>query len=174
MATFMALTGTTIKAQAEFQTALVRLERYATLMDARFQIPGTRIRFGLDPIIGLLPGIGDAIGLLLSLVIVVEAVRLGASKRLLLIMLGNLGLEALLGTVPLLGDLFDAGFKANLRNTRLLRSHLDDRLQPELAPSPRWKQWLLLTVFSGLTLGLLWVAYRLLAPVILNGVGQDH
>ncbi len=63
--------------------ALARLDRYATLMDARFRVPGTRIRFGMAPIIGLLPGIGDALGLALSHYIVVEAVRLGVSKSVL-------------------------------------------------------------------------------------------
>lgn len=82
------------------RAALARLDRYATLMDARFRVPGTRIRFGVDPIIGLLPGIGDALGLSLSLYVVVEAIRLGVSKRVLFGMLRNVGLEALVGMVP--------------------------------------------------------------------------
>ncbi len=108
------------------QAALARLERYATLMDARFRVPGSRIRFGLDPIIGLLPGFGDAVGLALSLYVVVEAIRLGVSKRVLFRMLRNVGLEALVGVVPVLGDLFDIGFKANMRNAGLLRSYIED------------------------------------------------
>lgn len=137
------------------QAALVRLDRYATLMDAQFQVPGTRIRFGLDPIIGLLPGIGDVVGLLISLYVVVEAVRLGVSRRLLFAMLRNIGLEALVGLVPVLGDLLDASFKANLRNVRLLRTYVDDTIRPAPLRQSRWKQWLLLALFAALALAVL-------------------
>ena len=137
------------------RAALARLDRYATLMDARFRVPGTRIRFGFDPIIGLLPGIGDALGLALSLYVVVEAIRLGVSKRVLFGMLRNVGLEALVGTVPVLGDVFDIGFKANLRNAALLRSYIEDRLRPApVRASRRWLQWVLLAAFAALILGL--------------------
>ena len=148
------------------QTALARLDRYATLMDARFRVPGTRIRFGLDPIIGLLPGIGDALGLALSLYVVVEAIRLGVSKRVLFSMLRNVGLEALVGVVPVLGDVFDIGFKANLRNAALLKSYIEDRLQPTpVRASRRWLQWGLLVVFAGLILALLLALRQLFAPL---------
>jgi len=144
------------------RAALARLDRYATLMDARFRVPGTRIRFGLDPIIGLLPGIGDALGLALSLYVVVEAIRLGASKRVLFGMLRNVGLEALVGMVPVLGDVFDIGFKANLRNAALLRSYIEDRLRPApVRASRRWLQWVLLAAFAALILGLLLVLTRM-------------
>jgi len=144
------------------RAALARLDRYATLMDARFRVPGTRIRFGLDPIIGLLPGIGDALGLALSLYVVVEAIRLGVSKRVLFGMLRNVGLEALVGMVPVLGDVFDIGFKANLRNAALLRSYIEDRLRPApVRASRRWLQWVLLAAFAALILGLLLVLTRM-------------
>jgi hypothetical protein len=142
------------------------LDRYATLMDARFRVPGTRIRFGLDPVIGLLPGIGDALGLALSLYVVVEAIRLGVSKRVLFRMLGNVGLEALVGVVPVLGDVFDIGFKANLRNAALLRSSIEDRLRPTpVRASRRWQQWVLLVAFASLILALLLALRRLFAPL---------
>lgn len=148
------------------QAALARLDRYATLMDARFRVPGTRIRFGLDPIIGLLPGIGDALGLALSLYVVVEAIRLGVSKRVLFRMLRNVGLEALVGVVPVLGDVFDIGFKANLRNAVLLRSYIEDRLRPTpVRASRRWQQWVLLVAFAALILALLLALRRLFAPL---------
>jgi len=144
------------------RAALARLDRYATLMDARFRVPGTQIRFGLDPIIGLLPGIGDALGLALSLYVVVETIRLGVSKRVLFGMLRNVGLEALVGMVPVLGDVFDIGFKANLRNAALLRSYIEDRLRPApVRASRRWLQWVLLAAFAGLILGLLLVLTRM-------------
>ena len=148
------------------QAALARLDRYATLMDARFRVPGTRIRFGLDPIIGLLPGIGDALGLTLSLYIVVEAIRLGVSKRVLFKMLRNVGLEALVGVVPVLGVVFDIGFKANLRNAALLKSHIEDRLRPTPVRASRpWLQWVLLAAFAALILALLLALLQLFAPL---------
>ena len=147
------------------QAALARLDRYATLMDARFRVPGTRIRFGLDPIIGLLPGIGDALGLALSLYVVVEATRLGVPKRVLFRMLRNVGLEALVGVVPVLGDVFDIAFKANLRNAALLRRYIEDRLRPTPVHASRlWQQWVLLVAFAALVLALLLALRELFAP----------
>ena len=148
------------------QAALARLDRYATLMDARFRVPGTRIRFGLDPIIGLLPGIGDVLGLALSLYVVVEGIRLGVSKRVLFKMLRNVGLEALVGVVPVLGDVFDVGFKANLRNAALLKTYIEGRLRPTpVRASRRWLQWVLLVAFAALVLALLLALSRLFAPL---------
>ena len=148
------------------QAALARLDRYATLMDARFRVPGTRIRFGLDPIIGLLPGIGDVLGLALSLYVVVEALRLGVSKRVLFKMLRNVGLEALVGVVPVLGDVFDIGFKANLRNAALLKGYIEGRLRPTSAPASRpWVQWGLLITFATLILVLLLALQRIFASL---------
>lgn len=106
--------------------ALARVRRLATLLDAAVGIPGTRLRFGLDSLLGLIPGGGDVAGALLSGGVVLAAARLGATPSLLLRMLGNVALDALLGTVPVAGDLFDVAWKANMRNVRLLERHLDD------------------------------------------------
>lgn len=100
-----------------------RLRRLAHLLDDAIPLPGGR-RVGLDPLIGLIPGVGDAAGALMSAYILVEASRLGASRAVLLRMLANVGVEALVGSIPFLGDLFDAGWKANARNVRLLDEHL--------------------------------------------------
>ena len=145
-----------------YQQVLSRLDRYAILMDAKFQIPGTRIRFGLDPLIGLFPGIGDVVGLMMSLYVVVETVRLGAPRRLVLGMLRNIAVEALMGVVPVLGDLFDVGFKANLRNVRLLRNYVGERMRPAPLPQRRLMQWLLLVCFFVLMVGLMLFALMLL------------
>ena len=101
-----------------------RLESIADLLDSRFRIPGTDIRFGLDALLGLLPGIGDGVSLLPALYLVMEAKRLGASKFLLTRMAMNVGIDWLVGSIPLLGDIFDVGFKANRRNIKLLRDTL--------------------------------------------------
>lgn len=97
-----------------------RLERIAWLLDSSIRVPGTRFRIGLDPLIGLFPVLGDLIGVLLSSYIVLGAARLGAPRRVLVRMLLNLGIEGVLGAVPLAGDVFDAAWKANQRNVRLL------------------------------------------------------
>ena len=104
--------------------AVERLERIARLLDAQFAIPGTRFRFGLDPLLGLLPGFGDGAMALASLWIVYEAHRLGVSRAVLGRMLGNVALDAVIGVVPIVGDLFDASYRANLRNVALLRRSL--------------------------------------------------
>jgi hypothetical protein len=99
---------------------LARLRWMARLMDAQFGLPGTRFRFGVDALIGLAPGVGDVVTGLLSLYVVWEAWRLGAPNPLLARMLGNVAIEVVGGAIPVLGDLFDAAFKANLRNVALL------------------------------------------------------
>lgn len=96
----------------------------ARLLDTIVRVPGTEIRLGLDPLLGLVPGVGDLLGGALSAYVLVLAARSGASTTVLVRMLGNLGLDALVGAVPLLGDLFDVGFKANARNVALLERHL--------------------------------------------------
>ncbi|MFN8391138.1 MAG: DUF4112 domain-containing protein [Bdellovibrionota bacterium] len=102
--------------------AIARLNRLATALDDSFRIPGTELRFGLDPILGLLPGIGDGLSALCSAFIIYEAARLGAPKRHLFLMVVNAFTDAAVGTIPFLGDLFDFSFRANRRNLELLES----------------------------------------------------
>lgn len=98
----------------------------ARLLDTAFTIPGTGFRVGLDPILGLVPGIGDFAGVVLSLPILFHAARLGVPRTLLLRMGVNIGIEALVGAIPLIGDLFDAGWRANVRNVRLMEAFIAD------------------------------------------------
>lgn len=102
-----------------------RLARLARLMDSQFRVPGTQWRFGLDPLVGLIPVVGDVTSAGFSLWIVFEAHRLGMPARTTARMLGNVALDLATGAIPILGDVFDAGFKANSRNIRLLERHLD-------------------------------------------------
>jgi predicted SpoU family rRNA methylase len=88
-------------------------------------VPGTTIRFGLDALIGLVPGIGDAITTAVALYIVNEARALGAPPLLIARMLANVALDGVVGVIPLVGDAFDVAFRANRRNMALLRDHLD-------------------------------------------------
>jgi hypothetical protein len=104
-----------------------RAATLARLLDSRFRIPGTKIRFGVDALLGLVPVVGDSISLVLSCLIVLEAVSRGVSRGVLMRMLANVGVDWLIGLVPLVGDVFDVWFKANLRNLVLLERELARR-----------------------------------------------
>ena len=107
---------------------LARLERLARLLDSALPIPGTSLRFGADSVLGLIPGVGDAVALGISLFALNEAWRLGAPPRLIARMMANLAIDAGLGAIPVAGDIFDLLFKSNTRNLRLLIAHLDREL----------------------------------------------
>ena len=109
---------------ASRRAALERLEWLANIMDTAIVLPGN-IRIGADAVIGLLPGIGDAITTGLSLWIVKEAHALGVPKHVLTRMIGNVAVDAFTGVVPVLGDAFDMFWRANRRNVKLLREHLE-------------------------------------------------
>jgi hypothetical protein len=103
---------------------LERLRRLGYLLDNSIPIPGTRLRIGLEALAGLVPGVGDVIGGGFSAWIILQAARLGAPSSLLARMGWNLLVDIAVGAIPLLGDLFDAGFKANMRNLALLERHV--------------------------------------------------
>ena len=105
--------------------ALTRVRTVADLLDNALRIPGTDIRIGLDPLVGLIPGFGDLVGGVASAYIILEAARAGAPMSLLLRMLGNVGIDSVVGAFPVAGDLFDVAWKSNARNVRLLERHLD-------------------------------------------------
>ncbi len=131
------------------------LERIEILLDEAFRVPGTQIRFGLDGIIGLVPGLGDVLAGLASLIIPLAAWIRGAPYVTLVRMAANLGIGVLVGTVPLFGDIFDIIWKANRRNYRLLTRHLGE---------PRrhtWRDW----CFLGLLGAVLALVFAL--PVVL-------
>jgi hypothetical protein len=102
-----------------------RLASLAWLLDSSIPVPGTRFTVGLDALIGLFPFIGDLVGVLLSSYILSEASRLGAPKSVLMRMTFNIGVEGVVGIIPFAGDLFDAAFKANQRNVKLLNEWFD-------------------------------------------------
>ena len=102
-----------------------RLEAIARLLDSRWSIPGTNIRFGADAVMNLVPGIGLVAAKAVSAYLIWEAHRLGVPFRTLLRMVGNVGLDAVLSAVPVAGWVGDVFYRANLRNMALLREHLD-------------------------------------------------
>jgi hypothetical protein len=103
---------------------VTRARGLARLLDDLIRIPGTKIGIGLDPIIGLVPGVGDVIGGLMSSYILMVAAKEGVPTSVLTRMLGNIALDSIVGVVPVVGDLFDVGVKANRRNVDLLDRYL--------------------------------------------------
>lgn len=134
-----------VQGTPERTAALARLRGLSRLLDSSFRIPLINYRIGLDPILGLIPGVGDAITLLPAGYIIFEAYRLGTPSGTLVRMLANVGLETLVGTVPLVGDIFDATFKANTRNLALLEHYLGPLADRPLAkPQRRGILWFLI------------------------------
>jgi hypothetical protein len=109
---------------------LARLDALAKLLDVAFIVPGTKVRYGIDGLIGLIPVIGDIITTAISLWLVREARALGAPWHLTMRMLGNVALDGAVGIVPLIGDAFDVMFRANVRNVKMLQRWLEK--QPRL------------------------------------------
>ncbi|MFW8636125.1 DUF4112 domain-containing protein [Cribrihabitans pelagius] len=107
------------------QERLEQLERLAGRMDKAFRLPVIGTRIGWDSILGLIPGVGDALTLLPAGYILISAHRMGVPNTTLARMVANTGIDALIGSIPLVGDLFDIGWKANSRNVVLLRRHLE-------------------------------------------------
>ena len=133
--------------RAEVERSLDQLSR---LMDGLFRIPGTGWRIGLDAIIGLIPGVGDFATSAVSLYILAAGVRYRVPKVTLLRMAANIGIDYLLGSVPIVGDIFDAAWKSNQMNVELLRERAS--VTPEEATHGRMSDWLFLGV---IVLGLL-------------------
>jgi len=102
-----------------------QIRSLARLLDSSIPIPGTGRSIGIDPLLGLIPGFGDVAGAALSGYIILQALRLGVPGSLVARMVANVATETVVGTVPLVGDLFDMGWKANNRNVRLLHEHLE-------------------------------------------------
>ncbi|HXJ31745.1 MAG TPA: DUF4112 domain-containing protein [Gemmatimonadales bacterium] len=149
------------------QQRVERLQRLARLWDSAIRIPGTQVRVGLDPLVGLIPGLGDAAGALVSAYIVLEAARFDMPASTLLRMLANVAIDALLGTVPVVGDIFDVAWRANLRNVALIEHHLADPHGAHRAS----RFWLVLVVaalvlLAGLGVAAGWLLFRALTAVL--------
>lgn len=124
------------------QDPLSRARTLTRLLDSAARVPGTSFRFGLDPLLGIIPGLGDVTGAALSGYLVVLASRAGAPKSTIVRMLGNVAIDTVVGALPVLGDLFDASWKANTRNLALLERHLGQPTRE--APASRTALWLTL------------------------------
>ena len=103
--------------------AISALRKWSVLLDSAFRVPGTRFTFGLDPLLGLVPGLGDITTPLFSALLLLHAVRLHIPRVVQLRMLMNAAIDFAIGAIPIAGDFFDAGWKANVRNLALLERH---------------------------------------------------
>lgn len=116
------LAGTRAVVSSTLETRVARATRLARVLDTAVRIPGTRIRFGIDPILGLLPGLGDAIAALFGGYLVWTAMRAGAPRLIVGRMLANIAVDAIVGAVPVAGTVFDVAFKAHRRNAQMLEN----------------------------------------------------
>lgn len=151
----------------DVSATLLRLRRGADYLDAAFRIPGTRIRLGWDSLLGVIPGAGDLLGATAALWIVAEGILMRAPASVVLRMLWNVAIDALVGAIPLVGDLFDVAWKANLRNVALL-----ERAAADPQRTDRRSRLLLWGIAGGLFLVVALVAAAVLAVLrALLGVG---
>ena len=120
--------------RAAIERELRSLERLADWMDTRFSVPGTEFRFGLDGLLGLVPGIGDSVTVLPAAYVIMRARAIGTPPHVQARMVGNVIMDLLVGAIPIVGDLFDFGFKANRRNITLLREHFGSPQHRPVAP----------------------------------------
>ena len=118
-----ALSPAQLASKAQLESSLTRLRSLALLMDDRFELPIVGVRFGLDPLIGLMPGWGDWVAWSISAYILVEGVRLGLPLNKLLIMAFHAGFDLITGYVPGIGDIIDVAYKANRRNVNTVLTH---------------------------------------------------
>ena len=109
----------------EIEAALARVEALARIMDSIVEIPGTKVRIGVDAMLGLVPVLGDLLSQAISSYIIWEARRLGVSRFTMARMIGNSAIDTIVGIVPFVGDAFDVVFRANMKNLALLRAHLE-------------------------------------------------
>lgn len=133
---------------------LERLRQISNLLDNAIAIPGTEYRFGLDPLLGLLPGGGDTLTAFFSAYIVWEAAQMGLPRETLMRMVWNIVFDTLLGFIPVIGDIFDVAWKANVKNISLIDAHLASPV-----PSQKVDKLFLILLLAGLILFVIGIAF---------------
>ena len=152
------------------QRALAQVELIADVLDRAIRIPGTNMRVGIDPLLGLIPGVGDVIGAGVSGYTMLLAARLGAPKSVLVRMLANVAIDSAIGAIPAVGDLFDFAWKSNSKNVDLLREHVGRPVEARKTSMGFLALMLLLLVL--LLIGAVWAAVQVvqfLASVTIGG-----
>jgi hypothetical protein len=143
--------------KAQQNKVIRKLDALAKLMDSQFQIPSTKIRFGLDALIGLIPGVGDFAGFIVSGYMILVLASNGASGFVIARISLNILIDAIIGLIPFLGDIFDFAFKANERNMKLVHEHYKEGRHQGGA----WKVVVPVLFFLFLLItGIAWIAYN--------------
>jgi hypothetical protein len=151
-----------MKQQYTSPRGLQHIEYLARLMDTQFRIPGTGIRFGLDALVGLIPGAGDLSTFAVSGYMLIIMAQNGASGYVLTRMTLNILIDAIFGSIPILGDLFDVAFKANMRNLRLMQQYYREGRHRGSA----WKAIIpVLIILLLIIIGIIWLVYKLIASL---------
>lgn len=145
--------------EEEHRQTLKRLDRFSYWTDSNIRVPFTKFRFGLSPLIGLIPGIGDFAGLILSLYVLFEARKVGADGKVQRKMIRNMLIEFIGGLTPVIGDAFDAVYKANTKNTEILRRYLYRELGEEPPKRFPWAMFIVMCILFMIMLWLLWVFF---------------
>lgn len=140
------------------------LEWLADWLDTKFQIPGLPVRFGLDALLGLLPGLGDTVTGVMSVYLLQAAIRRGVSRAIVARMAVNILVDYVIGSLPLLGDAFDIYWKSNARNAHLLRQALD-RPASERGRA-RWTDWLIVAGLAVVMIGSVMLGLRILYRIL--------
>ena len=161
----MAINQHRVERHTVYETDRLWLARFlADLLDQRFTIPGTSIRIGLDPIIGLIPGIGDLVANLTGSIIVIIAAQFGVPKIVLARMAINIAINTLLGAIPIFGDIISIWYRSNVKNVALLERYLDRQ-----SKRVDIRDWLfvvglivgLLLLLGGIAVGTIWLMKRI-------------
>lgn len=144
------------------------LDALATLTDSAFRIPGLNIRFGLDSIIGLIPGLGDIITTLMSLYVLAAGVRYGVPRATMARMGLNVAVDAIVGAIPLVGDLFDVFWKANEKNVALIRRHVNAPLHDKTRFQRRDKWFVVIAavILLAILAGAVYASYLFFAWIV--------
>ena len=143
--------------KAQQNKVIRKLDALAKLMDSQFQIPSTKIRFGLDALIGLIPGVGDFAGFIVSGYMILVLASNGASGFVIARISLNILIDVIIGSIPFLGDIFDFAFKANERNMKLVHEHYKEGGHQGGA----WKVVVPVLFFLFLLItGIAWIAYN--------------
>lgn len=135
----------------------VWIDKISSLLDNQFRIPFTKIRFGADFLIGLIPTVGDWLSFSISSILVFSMMRRGIGVGMLLKMIGNITLDATVGSIPIVGDIFDLHYKANRRNVDLLKQYYIENPNP---PKLKRSFFMVLILFLGILFGFLYVVFK--------------
>lgn len=139
-----------------------QVDRLSKLMDKKFRIPGTDFRFGLDGLLGLIPGVGDMSTFAVSCYLITLMAKNGASGYVMVRMVLNVVIDAIIGSIPLVGDIFDFAFKANSRNMKLMQQHFGEGRHRGSA----WKVIIPIVIFLLLIMiGGIWLAWTALSSL---------